>query len=128
MASDKAIAELRAEVEARPRDVSLRQKLGLLLQKSGDRNGGAAQLAIVARLYLEDGLAIKAVAVWKQVLTLDPTLTAERLLLADLYERLGLTEEAKAEYEAVLEQLRTSGEAKSILHVVSALARLNAGV
>ena len=70
-----------------------------VLLKIGDLHAkaGLKQLAIeaylkVARLYVEEHSWTKALAVYKQILKLDPELVDVRLRIAALYRDLGIPE------------------------------------
>ena len=83
----KAVQTYRAIVESDRRDVSSRHKLGELLRKLGDDEGAVAEYRQVADAYARDGLLIKAVAVCKVVLEIDPGHQDTQRMLAELYAR-----------------------------------------
>ena len=84
----------------RPGRTVLRGSLGSLL-KLGDlytRQGATADASAtyqqVAEQYAEQGFFLKAVAVYKTILSIDPTTIDAHLRLAELYVQLGLTPDA----------------------------------
>jgi CRP-like cAMP-binding protein len=83
----KAVEALRQVVHAEPRDLQSRQKLADALRRAGE---GAEALRIyrdVADRYAASGELIKAIAVCKIILDLDPNHEATQAALAELYGR-----------------------------------------
>ena len=89
---------------------------------------GRAGFDVLARVYNDDGFALKAAAVAKQALKLDPTLVATRLFLAELYERLGLQSDAAVQYRIALDYYRAGEDVEKVGKVPEALARLQKGL
>ncbi|HEY6107102.1 MAG TPA: cyclic nucleotide-binding domain-containing protein [Anaeromyxobacteraceae bacterium] len=84
---EKAAETYRAIVRSDRRDVASRHKLGELLRKLGDADGAIAEYRQVADAYAHQGLLIKAVAVCKVILEIDPGHQDTQRMLADLYAR-----------------------------------------
>jgi CRP-like cAMP-binding protein len=81
-------AELYREVlRADLRDVSSQQKLGDVLRRAGDLPGGVGAYRAVADRYARDGLLIKAIALCKTILEVDPAHVETQGALAELYAR-----------------------------------------
>lgn len=87
---DKAIKEYRRIVEAEPGDVRTWLKIGDLQAKKGSAPEATDTYLRVANHYSEQGFYLKAVAVYKQVLLLQPRFVEVHLKLAALYQQLGL--------------------------------------
>ena len=98
---DKAVKEYLRIVEADPKDVRVWLKIGDLYAKKGSKQDAIETYLKVARFYHEQGFFLKAVAVYKQILKLDPRLVDVILKLAELYRRLGLMSDAMQHYESV---------------------------
>jgi cytochrome c-type biogenesis protein CcmH/NrfG len=81
--------------------------------------------ASVAECYLRDGFHLKAIALVKQVLRLDPALIAARALLAHASVHSGLIEEARAEYAVLVSSFQWAGSADDATKVVEAMAPLS---
>jgi len=73
-AFDKAIREYQKVLDLDPRDMRVLQKMGELYQKKGDNAQAASFFTRVAEIYAQDGFFLKAVALYKQVLKLNPDL------------------------------------------------------
>ncbi len=68
----KALAAIEAELEKRPEDLRLRRRKADLLLKTKDIGGSIEILQDLARRYVEDGFHARAVALFKEILKLDP--------------------------------------------------------
>src|SRR5574341_1063873 len=84
---EKAAETYRTIVKADRRDVASRHKLGELLRKLGDGDDAIAEYRQVAAAYAHEGQLIKAVAVCKVILEIDPGHQDTQRMLADLYAR-----------------------------------------
>jgi len=114
-AYDKAIKEYRRLLEADPKDVRVLQKMGELFQKKNDNEQAATYFTRVAESYSTDGFFLKAVALYKQVLKLNPALIDVNLRLAELHQQLQLISEATSYYHVVAQQYEKSGNIRSSL-------------
>ncbi|MGI5862990.1 MAG: tetratricopeptide repeat protein [Myxococcales bacterium] len=122
---DKAIKEYNKLLDADPRDARIQQKLGELYQKKGE-NGLAADCFLkVAESYSADGFFLKAVAVYKQVLKLNPKLIDVNLKLAELHQQLGLMSDAMAQYQLVVEHYDKVGDARASLDTLRKMVDLD---
>ena len=120
----KEIEALQSLLKANPKDPRLMLRLAEAFQKAGEVNTAASQFMLVADQYGRDGFFLKAIAVIKQALEMNPKLTAARNSLAQSYEHLDLKTEAAAEYQILLGHYRTLGAVEDLLRVDEALIRL----
>ena len=100
---DKAIREFERLVEDDPNDVRTLLKIGDLQTRKGDQAAATVTYGNVAKYYSDQGFFLKAVAVYKQILKLDPALVDVNLRLAELYHQLGLMSDAIAQYRTICE-------------------------
>ncbi len=114
-AYDKAIKEYRRLLEADPKDVRVLQKMGELFQKKNDNEQAATYFTKVAESYSTDGFFLKAVALYKQVLKLNPALVEVNLRLAELHQQLQLISEATSYYQVVAQQYEKTGNVRGSL-------------
>lgn len=124
MATKKAIAQLHAALEAAPDDAELLQRLAEALQRVGDTRGAADALARLAQRQLRDGYPLRAAALLKQVLRLDPEHVSAREALAALLAQLGLGPEAVEHYRFLLRHYTALQRAAEVLRVADALEAL----
>src|SRR5262245_66563119 len=87
--TDKAIKEYLKVVQEDPKDVRVWLKVGDLYAKKGSKQEATETYLKVASFYSEQGFYLKAVAVYKQILKLEPRLVEGNIRLAEVYRQLG---------------------------------------
>ena len=122
---DKAIAEYQAILKADPRDLTACNSLGDLYARFGKASEAIEQYLKLGELFRADGLAVKAIAVYKKIVKLAPTRIDALLACADLYEEQGLSGEAKIQLAAVAEHYSKAGNTAKLLEVYQRLAQLD---
>jgi len=109
MHSKRAIEQLLALVSADPNDMRTRLKLGDLYARTNEHAKALEMYEAVGKLYADQGFMLKAIAVYKQMCTMverDAPLLRRRyahvpLILAELFQRLGLDRDAVAALDAL---------------------------
>jgi tetratricopeptide (TPR) repeat protein len=124
-AYDKAIKEYQKVLDADPRDVRVLQKMGELFQKKNDNVQAAAFFTRVAECYAGDGFFLKAVALYKQVLRLNPELVEVNLKLAELHQQLGLLTEAMAFFQTVVAHHEKRGDTRATFDTLKKMVDLD---
>src|SRR4051812_32687391 len=124
-AYDKAIKEYQKVLDGDPRDVRVLQKMGELYQKKNDNVQAAYYFTKVAESYSQDGFFLKAVALYKQVLKLNPNLLDVNLKLAELHQQLGLMSEAMAYFQIVANHYDKQGDTKQLLDTLKRMVDLD---
>lgn len=122
---DKAVKEYLRIVHEDPKDVRVWLKIGDLYAKKGSKQDAIETYGKVARFYHEQGFFLKAVAVYKQILKLDPRLVDVILKLAELYRQLGLMSDAMQHFESVAAHFHREGNTKEALATVQKLVDLD---
>jgi len=122
---DKAIKEYLRVVKEDPQDVRVWLKIGDLYAKKGSKQEASETYLKVARFYQDQGFFLKAVAVYKQILKLDPRLVEVNLKLAELYRQLGLLSDAMQHFESVAAHFHREGKTKEALATVRQLVDLD---
>jgi CRP-like cAMP-binding protein len=92
---EKAAEVFREILRADPRDLASCQKLAEVLRRGGEIAEAVERYAEVAERFARDGLLIKAIAICKTILELDPAHVHTQRLLADLYARRTVTDAAR---------------------------------
>lgn len=82
---EKALEALLQVVRLEPRDLPSRQRCGDLYRKLGQTSNAVRQYQAVAGAYAADGFLLKAIAVCKVILQIDPKHTETQQTLAELY-------------------------------------------
>jgi pilus assembly protein FimV len=122
---DKAVKEYLRIVHEDPKDVRVWLKIGDLYAKKGAKQDAIETYLKVARFYSDQGFFLKAVAVYKQILKLDPRLVDVILKLAELYRQLGLMSDAMQHFESVAAHFHREGNTKEALATVKKLVDLD---
>src|SRR5512145_907925 len=92
---EKAASVYREVVEADPKDMASRQKLAEVLRRAGAIGEAIEEYKQVADRFARDGLLIKAIAICKSILELDPQHGETQGALADLYARRQASDAAR---------------------------------
>ncbi len=106
---DKAVVEYQRVLREDPNDVRVLLKVGDLQARMQSPEAAAETYLRVAVLYEQQGLHQKAIAVYKQILQIDPARDALHLKLADLYVTLGLGPDAMQHLTAAAQRLARGG-------------------
>lgn len=112
---ERAIREYLKIVAEDEKDVRTWLKIGDLFVKLGQKAQAAQTYQKVARFYADQGFYLKSVAVYKQILKIDPRLIDVNLALAELYQQLGLVQDAIGQYEAVAAFLQREGRGRDAI-------------
>ena len=91
---DKALAEYQRVLREDPSDVRILLKVGDLQVRMNAKPAAVETYTKVAHSYDQQGFFLKAVAVYKQILQIDPTRIDLYGRLSELYLKLGLTSDA----------------------------------
>ena len=84
-------------------------KLGEFSQRRGDSAAAAAAFRHVAQRYADDGFFLKAIALTKQVLKLNPRLIDLYATLAEWHHTIGLLGEARGYLATAISSLLEAG-------------------
>ncbi len=122
---DKAIKEFSRITEVDSRDVRVRLKLGELYARKGMRGEAVNEYRLVAEEYARAGFYSKAVAVYKQALKVDIRQVDIYSKLGDLYQKLGLTNEAMTQYKIVANYYDKEKMARECLGVLKKIVELD---
>ena len=115
---DRAIVEYENVVALDPKDPRSLLKLGDLYTRVGDNKKAVATYRKVALQYGDEGFFLKAVAVHKQILKLEPGNLDAWEKLGEMYEALTLTSDAVATYEQVAEAAARLGKSDVALRAL----------
>ncbi|MEE2755631.1 MAG: tetratricopeptide repeat protein [Myxococcota bacterium] len=121
---DKAIKEYESIVDADPGDVRVWLKIGDLHSRNGKVALAVNTYKKVAETYRGKGFFLKAVAVYKKVLDVDPTLTEVYRTLGDVYIKLNLPSEALAQYRLVVGSYERDGRSADAMILLEHMVEL----
>jgi tetratricopeptide (TPR) repeat protein len=123
---DKAIGEFESVVATDPKDARSALKLGDLYTRKGDIGQATATYHKVAQQYALEGNFLKAVAVYKQILKMEPGQIAALAGLADTYERLGLVSDAQLTHDQLAVMYTRAGDERQALAALARVTELDA--
>jgi tetratricopeptide (TPR) repeat protein len=124
---ERAIKELASIVREDPRDIKVRQKLGDLYARENKKTEALAEYNYVARFYADDGFYLRAIALYKQVLKLDPTQITINLKLAELYHKQNLNGDAIQQFQLVYQYYERKGDTVRALETLGKMAEMAPG-
>lgn len=122
---DKAIAQYKKLVDADKRDVRSLLKIGDLYVRKGDRGSAIETYQRVAEHYAAQGFFLKAIAVYKQILKLDPSRLEAQVQLGEMYEQLQLISDAMSVFEDVSNGFMRAGDTDEALRMLGKMVELD---
>jgi tetratricopeptide (TPR) repeat protein len=130
---DKAVAEYQKIIQQDPDDARTLLKIGDLQSKMDAHADAIATYERVGKHYAEQGFALKAIAVYKQIREIIQKHVPEIAdryshitpQLAELYAQLGLVSDALAAYDEVATQLQRAGQETQAVEVFKKIVELD---
>ena len=124
-AKAKALKEYNKLLKADPRDAKLLLEMGDAYRRWGQAEEAIAQYGKVAQQYRQDGFDARAVAVFKQILNLDPKYYSAYVSLSELYQRMGLESEAISALQTAADGYNKEGRKADALDLLRQTAALD---
>jgi tetratricopeptide (TPR) repeat protein len=124
-ALDKALKDYQTLLEADPKDVNLRLKVGDLYLRLNKNDEAVTAYLKVADRFMKDGFDAKAVALYKQITRIDQKRMDVYLPLAELYQRLGLTSDAMSALQIAADAHYKDGNKPAALELMRKMATLD---
>ncbi|MEM9177804.1 MAG: tetratricopeptide repeat protein, partial [Myxococcota bacterium] len=124
-AKAKALKEYNKLLKEDPRDAKLLLEVGDAYRRWGQNEEAIAQYGKVAQQYRQDGFDARAVAVFKQILNLDPKNYGAYVSLSELYQRMGLDSEAVAALQTAADGYHKEGRKTEALDLLRQMAALD---
>lgn len=110
-----------------PHDVRARLQMVDLLQQEGRVDEAVAELLRVAAVYTTRGVPIKAVAVLRQAVKLQPDRADVRVAYGEVFEKLRMIDDAARELRQACEMYHQAGESGNELDAMARLVQLDKG-
>jgi tetratricopeptide (TPR) repeat protein len=122
---DKAIGQYKKLIDSDKRDVRSLLKIGDLYVRKGDRGSAIETYESVAGHYAQQGFFLKAIAVYKQILKLDPSRLDAQVRLGEMYEQLQLISDAMSVFEDVSNGFMRAGDTDQALAMLGKMVELD---
>ena len=111
-----AIAEYEKVLKADPKDLTVNNTVGDLYARLGQNEQALECFKSVGDAYASQGFTVKAIAMYKKLTKIKPTLEGI-LRLAELYTQQGLFNDARAQYLQVAEEFLRAGELEQAVRI-----------
>jgi len=124
---DGAIKEYRKLVADNPNDAMTLNRLGDLYVRVNKIEEAVKLFAQIADRYTDDGFFVKAIAIFKKIIKLDPTRLPVYERLAELYHKQGLVSEARTQYQVLVDYYMKHDKVESAENVLRQMTALDSG-
>jgi tetratricopeptide (TPR) repeat protein len=114
---DKAIKEFQKLLADEPNDMRAKLKIAEIMARAKDIPNALKTYREVADQYAADNFHLKAIAVYKTILKLSPTLIEVNEKLGDLYHKVGLDTDALNQYYIVANYYDNKGLMKEAMQI-----------
>ena len=121
----QAIKQYLDILENDPSDVSLLNTVGDLYIRDRNTTEGLRQFHKLAEAYVHEGFNVKAIAIYKKIVKVDPSTVENLLKLAELYQLQGLSREARDQYLQATEFFKKRNQIERALEVLRKLVQLD---
>src|SRR5687767_5947078 len=120
----QAIDEYLKILKENPKDWNLMIQIGDLMLKVNRTDDAIENFQKVADHYYADGFFLKAIAIYKRINKLNPSLTDICTRLADLYLKQGLTMDAKSQLHIVAQHYLSKNQNKDAIETLQRLIEI----
>ena len=121
---EAAIREYRKVLEDQPRDTGTLNRVGDLYARINRIDEAVRLFTQIAEQYTEEGFFVKAIAIYKKIIKLDPTRLGVYEKLAELYHRQGLVNEARTQYQVLADYYAKHENSTSAISIYQQMAKL----
>lgn len=121
---EAAIREYRKVLADNPRDTNTLNRVGDLYARIERIDEAVGLFVRIAEHYTEDGFFVKAIAIYKKIIKLDPTRLEIYERLAELYHKQGLVNEARTQYQVLVDYYQKHGEGDAAIGICQRMVTL----
>lgn len=121
---EAAIREYRKVLRGQPNDTNTLNRLGDLYARLQRFDEAVELFGQIAEHYTEDGFFVKAIAIYKKIIKLDPTRLETYEKLAGLYHKQGLVNEARTQYQVLADYYLKHNNSVSAASIYQRMAEL----
>jgi tetratricopeptide (TPR) repeat protein len=124
---DAAIDEYRKVLAENASDTTTLNRVGDLYARLNRLDKATALFKKTADHFIDEGFFVKAIAIYKKIIRLDPAQIEVYERLADLYSRQGLLNESRSQYQVVADYYQKHGNVDAAIGVYGKLIELEPG-
>ena len=121
---DAAIDEYRKLLAESANDTTTLNRVGDLYARLNRLDKATRLFKKTADHFIDEGFFVKAIAIYKKIIRLDPSQIEVYERLADLYSRQGLLNESRSQYQVVADYYQKHGNADAAIGVYGKLIEL----
>ncbi len=121
---EAAIKEYTKVLEETPKDINILNRLGDLHARIKRTDEAARLFTGIAEQYTDEGFFVKAIAIYKKIIKLDPSRLEIYEKLAELYHKQGLINEARTQYQVLADYYLKHDNAASAISIYQNMVRL----
>ena len=119
---EPAIREYRKLLADNPNDINTLNRIGDLYARIQRIDEAVDFFTQIAEQYTTEGFFVKAIAIYKKIIKLDPTRLEVYEKLAELYHKQGLTNEARTQYQVLADYYQKHDNAASAIAIYQKMA------
>jgi tetratricopeptide (TPR) repeat protein len=121
---EPAIREYRKLLTENPNDINTLNRIGDLYARIQRIDEAVDFFTQIAEQYTTEGFFVKAIAIYKKIIKLDPTRLEVYEKLAELYHKQGLVNEARTQYQVLADYYQKHDNAPSAIAIYQKMAEL----
>lgn len=121
---EPAIREYRKLLDENPNDINTLNRVGDLYARIQRIDEAVEFFNQIGEQYAEQGFFVKAIAIYKKIIKLDPTRLEVYERLADLYHKQNLVTEARTQYQVLADYYTKHDNAASAIAIYNKMAEL----
>ncbi len=121
---DKAIKDFQKVLELEPKNNQVALKIAELFLKLDKKGEATNYYEIAANIFRDSGFYDKAIAVYRQLLTINPVSSQAYLRLAELFRKKNLIAEAVSNYKVAIAIYEREGRTQDALNILQTITEL----
>ena len=121
---EHAIKEYRKVLAENPNDANTLNRVGDLYARIERFDEAVKLFSQIAEQYTKDGFFVKAIAIYKKIIKLDPSALAVYERLAELYYKQGLLNEARTQYQVLADYYQKHDNATSATTIYQKMSQM----
>ena len=122
---ERVLNDLKDLAIQRPEDMRIRIRMAETWFRAKDIPKAVQIYQEIAERYEQENFILKAVAVYKNILKLNPLLVGINVKLADSYQKLGMQADAVNQYRIMIETYTTMGDKEKVVETCKKLVEMD---